>query len=336
MSLATKYRPTTFEEVCAQKTIIKILNKQLELKQYPNCYMFCGKSGCGKTTIARILANKINNNCGSPIEIDGASNNVVDNVRSIINEAKERSLDSEYKIFIIDEAQMITNAGWNAFLKCIEETPKYTIFMFCTTDPQKIPETIQNRVMRFNLTSIPSDIIKQRLDYICLKESFMDYDEGTSYISKIVDGSMRDAITQLEKVSNYDKNINLNNVMNVLGFYSYDILFNLTNSIIDSNNQKLLECLKTVFSINNNLINFIDQYIRFVLDLGIYSITKDIKNVSIPETQKDKVDYTINIENNTNYFKWLLNNLLDIKNTLKYDNDIKSTITIKFLQLIRG
>lgn len=336
MSLATKYRPTTFEEVCAQKTIIKILNKQLELKQYPNCYMFCGKSGCGKTTIARILANKINNNCGSPIEIDGASNNGVDNVRSIINEAKERSLDSEYKIFIIDEAQMITNAGWNAFLKCIEETPKYTIFMFCTTDPQKIPETIQNRVMRFNLTSIPSDIIKQRLDYICLKESFMDYEEGTSYISKIVDGSMRDAITQLEKVSNYDKNINLNNVMNVLGFYSYDILFNLTNSIIDSNNQKLLECLKTVFSINNNLTNFIDQYIRFVLDLGIYSITKDIKNVSIPETQKDKVDYTINIENNTNYFKWLLNNLLDIKNTLKYDNDIKSTITIKFLQLIRG
>ena len=275
MSLATKYRPTTFEEVCAQKTIIKILNKQLELKQYPNCYMFCGKSGCGKTTIARILANKINNNCGSPIEIDGASNNGVDNVRSIINEAKERSLDSEYKIFIIDEAQMITNAGWNAFLKCIEETPKYTIFMFCTTDPQKIPETIQNRVMRFNLTSIPSDIIKQRLDYICLKESFMDYEEGTSYISKIVDGNMRDAITQLEKVSNYDKNINLNNVMNVLGFYSYDILFNLTNSIIDSNNQKLLECLKTVFSINNNLINFIDQYIRFVLDLGIYSITKD-------------------------------------------------------------
>ena len=145
--------------------------------------------------------------------------------------------------------------------------------MFCTTDPQKIPETIQNRVMRFNLTSIPSDIIKQRLDYICLKESFMDYEEGTSYISKIVDGSMRDAITQLEKVSNYDKNINLNNVMNVLGFYSYDILFNLTNSIIDSNNQKLLECLKTVFSINNNLINFIDQYIRFVLDLGIYSLS---------------------------------------------------------------
>lgn len=336
MSLATKYRPTTFEEVCAQKTIIKILNKQLELKQYPNCYMFCGKSGCGKTTIARILANKINNNCGSPIEIDGASNNGVDNVRSIINEAKERSLDSEYKIFIIDEAQMITNAGWNAFLKCIEETPKYTIFMFCTTDPQKIPETIQNRVMRFNLTSIPSDIIKQRLDYICLKESFMDYEEGTSYISKIVDGSMRDAITQLEKVSNYDKNINLNNVMNVLGFYSYDILFNLTNSIIDSNNQKLLECLKIIFSTNNDLINFIDQYIRFILDLGVYSITKDIKNVSIPETQKDKVDYTINIENNTNYFKWLLNSLLDIKNTLKYDNDIKSTITIKFLQLVRG
>ena len=113
--------------------------------------MFSGSSGTGKTTLARIFANKVNEGKGNPIEIDAASNNGVDNVRYITEEAKTRALDAEYKIFIIDECHMITKEGWNAFLKCLEECPKYTMFIFCTTDPQKVPATIQNRVMRFSL-----------------------------------------------------------------------------------------------------------------------------------------------------------------------------------------
>ena len=144
-SLAVKYRPQKWEDVCGQTSIIRILIRQLELNQLRNAYLFAGASGCGKTTLARIFANRINNNIGYPEEIDAASNNGVDNVKAIIKSAQERAIDSKYKIFIIDECHMITPQGWNAFLKCIEEPPKYTIFIFCTTEKNKVPDTIKNR-----------------------------------------------------------------------------------------------------------------------------------------------------------------------------------------------
>ena len=179
LSLSVKYRPKTFEEVCSQKSIIKILNRQLELNKYSNLYMFSGPSGCGKTTLARIFANKINGGDQGTIEIDAASHNGVDNVREIIEDAQERSLTSQYKIFVIDEVHMITTAGWNAFLKCLEEPPAFTIFIFCTTNPEKIPETIKNRfAMRFDLTKVNTNEIESRLKYICEQEQFENFDES--------------------------------------------------------------------------------------------------------------------------------------------------------------
>ena len=121
---------------------------------------------------------------GSPIEIDGASNNGVDNVKMIIQSSAERSLDSTYKVYIVDECHMITTAGWNAFLKILEEPPMYTIFMFCTTDAQKIPATIINRVQRFNLTKVNTQEIKNRLRFVCEQEHFINYEESIDYISK--------------------------------------------------------------------------------------------------------------------------------------------------------
>ena len=171
-SLAVKYRPKTFEDVCSQTSIIKILRRQIEKQEFKNALLFAGASGCGKTTCARIFANEINKGVGSPIEIDGASNNGVENVKTIIRAAQERSIDSKYKIYIIDECHALTSQAWQAFLKCIEEPPTYTIFIFCTTDPQKIPETIKNRVQRFTFNRIPTNIIKDRLAYICRQEGF--------------------------------------------------------------------------------------------------------------------------------------------------------------------
>lgn len=170
-SLATKYRPQTFEECLSQRSVITILKNQLAKEQYTNCYGFCGPSGCGKTTIARIFGNMINKGKGEIFEIDGASNNGVENIRKIIDEANTRAIDgSEYKIFIIDECHMVTLAGWNAFLKTIEEPPKYSIFMFCTTNPEKIPVTIKNRLQIYNLSKVPTEQINKRLNDICIME----------------------------------------------------------------------------------------------------------------------------------------------------------------------
>ena len=130
-TLAVKYRPKTFEEVAGQTITTKIINKVLEKQTFKNAYLFTGPSGCGKTSMSRLFAKYINNGVGEPIEIDAASNNGVDQVRAIIESANQRSLTGTYKIYIIDECHMITSAGWNAFLKGIEETPEYKIFIFC-------------------------------------------------------------------------------------------------------------------------------------------------------------------------------------------------------------
>lgn len=171
-ALAIKYRPKTWEDVTEQNSTKIILQQQLENDEIKNAYLFCGPAGCGKTTCARIFANDINKGEGNPIELDAASNNGVDDVRNIIQQAKTKSLDSEYKIFIIDECHAISNAGWQAMLKIIEEPPAKSIFIFCTTDPQKIPKTIISRVQRYDFQRISQDGIVNRLEYILQQEGY--------------------------------------------------------------------------------------------------------------------------------------------------------------------
>jgi DNA polymerase-3 subunit gamma/tau len=156
-SLAVKYRPRTLEDVCGQSITVKILEKAIEQKNFKHAYLFAGDSGCGKTTCARAFANAINQGLGQPIELDAASQRDIETIRAITNSANERSLDSEYKVFIIDECQSYTIVQWQAFLKAIEETPEYAIFMFCTTEPNKLPATILNRIQRYNITKIDAE-----------------------------------------------------------------------------------------------------------------------------------------------------------------------------------
>lgn len=340
-ALAVKYRPQTFEEICGQKSIVKILDRQLETNKIKNCYLFCGPSGTGKTTIARALAKRINANKGTPIEIDAASNNGVDNIRNIIDEAKTRALDAEYKIFIIDECHAISNSGWQAFLKTIEEPPEKTIFMFCTTNPEKVPATIQNRVMKFNLSKVPTKEIRDRLIYICTEEKFKDFEESCDYIAKVSNGGMRDAIACLDKVADYSESISIKNTLEVLGNYSYDDFLKLTNSIIDTmcdkNNEKtMLSILDSIDNSGKDMKNFVDQYMSFILDLIKYSLFKDMASTKLPKSLEEKVKYCVSFDGNIDIFNNMINSLLTLKNDIRFDNNPSLSIKATFIKIIRG
>lgn len=333
-SLAVKYRPQTLEEICSQKSIIKILNKQIQLGKIKNCYLFCGPSGTGKTTTARAFARLINNGIGEPIEIDAASNSGVDNVREIIKQAQERSIEGKYKIFIIDEVHALSNQAWQAFLKCIEEPPAYTIFIFCTTDPQKIPATIVNRVQRFNLTKIETNVIIERLKYICRRENINYNDDAIEFVAKLADGGMRDGIASLEKCIDYGE-LTIDNVLECLGSYSYSMFFSLVNAIIDGRDDVVLSIIGDVYNQGSDLKLFVEQFLNFCLDVSKYAIFNNCSMTKIPSSMEDELKNAIAIENARGYYMYLVDRILELKMMLKNDTNIKDTIEVCFLRMCR-
>lgn len=169
-SLAIKYRPKNFSDVVEQGSTIAILTNQINTNSVKSAYLFVGGAGTGKTTSARIFANMINKGEGTPIELDAASNNSVEDIRRLTEDAQTQSIDSEYKVFILDEVHSLSNQAWQAMLKTLEEPPAKSIFIFCTTDPQKIPNTILSRVQRYNFQRISHKGIVDRLKYIIEQE----------------------------------------------------------------------------------------------------------------------------------------------------------------------
>lgn len=333
-SLSVKYRPQTFDDLVSQKYVKEILTRQLQTNTVKHCYLFAGPSGVGKTTIARVFAKLINKGMGSPIEIDAASHNSVDDVRDITEGAKLRSIDSEYKIYIIDEVHSITSQGWQAFLKTIEEPPEKTIFMFCTTNPEKIPLTIQNRVMRFNLSKIPTAEIKKRLEFICKEEGITDKGNCCDYIAKLANGGMRDAIAYLEKVSDYSKELSIQTTLDILGTYSYENFLTLTNAIIDGDEKTVLVMLENIDNGGKDLKSFVDEYLKFILDLTRYSIFKDMSLTKLPLHLEEKVKFAVAFENNITAFNLISNELLELKNLIRFDDNYILTIKAFFIRIL--
>ena len=333
-SLAIKYRPKSFDDVVEQGSIKVILQQQLDANETKNAYLFCGGAGTGKTTCARIFANEINKGQGNPIEMDAASNSSVEDVRMIIQQAKTQSLDSEYKVFIIDECHSISNTGWQAFLKLIEEPPAKSIFIFCTTDPQKIPKTILSRVQRYDFQRISHEGIVNRLEYILMEErdalfcgADTDYTyepEAIDYIAKIADGGMRDAITLLDKCLAYSTDLTIENVLKALGTVDYDTMFWLTDSIITNDIEATIKVIEDVHRAGKDLKQFIKTYTNFVLDLCKYGVLKSFDLVNIPNTYEDRM----NKYNDHAYedFNRLLSTLVKLNADIKWETSPKPVI----------
>ena len=335
-TLAVKYRPSKWEDVTEQGVVVKMLKNQIETGTTKNAYVFCGASGCGKTTCARIFASSINGNFNDVIEIDAASNNGVDNVRSIIQSANERAIYSKYKIFIMDEAHMLSISAWNAMLKILEEPPKYTIFIFCTTDPNKIPDTIMNRVQRYDFNKISFKGVVSRLSYICDKENIPYELSAIEYAAKIANGCMRDAISTIDKCSGYFNSITVKSVVDAIGDCEFDVYFNLLNALIDGKEKESVSIIEDYYNDGKDLKLFVDRMFTFVLGVTKFLLFGDLSLTNIPSIYDAELNRVVRIEDAIGYYNYLQNKLLDIRQAIKSDIFVKETVEVYILQIIRG
>ena len=269
---ALKYRPTDFNEVIGQSSITQTLTNAISLNQLPQALLFCGPRGVGKTSCARILARKINNQKKEDdikfnvFELDAASNNSVDDIRNLNEQVRIPPQVGRYKIYIIDEAHMLSAAAFNAFLKTLEEPPKHAIFILATTEKNKIIPTILSRCQIYDFKSISRSDIALHLKNISLKNNIKFEDEALNIISETAEGAMRDAL------SLYDRLVNLTNsnlttllVSENLNILNHEIYIQLTEKLLNNNIADILidtdEILKKGFS-HLDFLNGLSNYFR--------------------------------------------------------------------------
>ena len=331
-SLAVKYRPKAFDDLTEQGAIKDILTNQIETKTFQHGYLFTGPAGTGKTTSARIFANMINDGKGTPIEVDAASNSGVDNIRNIIDDAKKKPLDAEYKIFIVDECHSLSNGAWQALLKTLEEPPKFTIFIFCTTDPQKVPATILSRVQRYNFQKISNEGIVDRLNMILETES-KESDtpiswstDAVEYISKVSSGGMRDAITLMDKCLSLSNNLSLKYVLQAIGGENYDTFILFLTALQNKEKETAITTIENVYNAGKDVKQFMKDFAKFVLEVEKYALYKNFDYISLPNTLENELEQLID----DSLFD-VMDFVVSLNSQIKWENDSKTLIELSIL-----
>lgn len=295
MNLAAKYRPKTFDDVTEQKVVVDIVRNICESKNMSNRnFLFVGSAGCGKTTLGRIIANELNEGSGGIIEIDAASHSGVDDMRQLVEQAKQYPVGTNYKVFIVDECHSLSPNAWQVALKCIEEQPAKSVFIWCTTNPEKIPGTILSRVQMFQLSKISLPGIFNRLKYIVEKENeeganITCTDGALSYIAKLAQGGMRDAITLLDKSLAYTHTINEENLQEALGLPDYTDYFAMLNAVVKKDNASIIAIINKVYNSGVNFNRWFEGFFGFIVNIVKYIYTQDIECTMIPGTYRDKL-----------------------------------------------
>ena len=330
-SLAVKYRPKCWEDVTEQSVVKDILENQVRTKTVQSAYLFTGPSGTGKTTSARIFANMINDGKGNPIEVDAASNSGVDNIRQIIEDAKRKPLDAEYKIFIVDECHSLSDSSWQALLKTLEEPPKFTIFIFCTTDPQKVRATILSRVQRYNCQKISNEGIVERLGYIIAQEIVHNEDiiyteDAVDYIAKVSTGGMRDAITLLDKCLSLSRTLNLENVLKTIGGEDYSTFITFLSALEEKEKDISIKVIEDVYNAGKDVKQFMRDFAKFVLEVEKYALYNNFDYISLPNTLENELKQIID----DSLFD-IMDFVVSLNNQIKWDNDPKTLIELSIL-----
>ena len=335
-TLAVKYRPQTFDDVVEQNVIKAILTNQISSGAVKNCYLFCGPPGCGKTSSARLFAKKLNGSKDNIIELDAASHSGVDNFRELLEQSKLKPIGTPYRIFIIDECHSLSSAAWEAALKNFEEPTPTSIFILCTTDPQKIKGTILSRSQRYDFQRISHAGIVNRMKHIieCENSEGCNYtydDDGLDYIAKLADGGMRDAITRLEKVLGFSSHVDIETVSKALGCADYQTMFELTEAVCKMDKKSVIKVIETAYGNGVDLKQFIKDYNNFILDLNVYDITNTFDYIKIPKTYDKSVKSFS--RQDFDYFTTLLNEMINLNSAIKWETMPKPVIISTFILL---
>ncbi|MBP3924718.1 DNA polymerase III subunit gamma/tau [bacterium] len=308
--LYRKYRPQTLEQVVGQQHIKKALTNAINLDKISHAYLFTGPRGTGKTSTARIFAKSLNcvngptvSPCGTcdncvaitnsvpvdVIEIDAASNRSVEDAQNILEKVMYAPVNSRYKIYIIDEVHMLSTTAFNALLKTLEEPPKNVIFILATTEVHKVLDTIKSRCQRFDFKRITTDDIVKHLRFISDKEGINITDDALFAIAKNSAGGMRDSIAMLDQLSVLDgeEAISVDDINSLLGRISFDTLKEMTDSIINSSQDKAVELLNKIYNSGNEPIQILSNLLDYLKNL---LVVKTCRNEIIFElTQANEI-----------------------------------------------
>src|SRR5262249_44847444 len=299
--IARKYRPQRFEDVVGQEHVTETLTHAIEQKRIAHAYIFCGPRGTGKTTIARIFAKALNVTGGPKadfdvndpkaveiaegrsldvFEIDGASNNGVEQVRELRETCKYAPASSKFKIYIIDEVHMLSTAAFNALLKTLEEPPEHVKFMFATTDPEKVLPTILSRCQRFDLRRIPASLIVQQLTKIAKEEKVQISPEALYAIARGADGGMRDAESTLDQLISFCGNkIEEPDVLSMFGLTAQKQLLELSQAILGGEIEGALRLLNDLAKGGKDLGRLLSDLLNHFRNLLIFQVSRGDLNL---------------------------------------------------------
>lgn len=367
LPLYRKYRPQTFKDLIGQENIVKALSNAINLNKISHAYLLCGPRGTGKTTTARIIAKSLNcakgptlEPCGEcpsckditnstpidVIEIDAASNRKVEDARNILEKIQFVPVNGRFKIYIIDEVHMLTTEAFNTLLKTLEEPPENVIFILATTEPHKVLDTIISRCQRFDFRRITTEDIVARLQYICEQENISITQDALYTIARSSAGGMRDSLALLDQISvlDADKEISSDDVNEMLGRLSFETLFDLSNSILESQTQNAIELLDKVYNKGNEPFQIITNLIQFFRNMLVVKNCTDRKiaaeltqlselHVLKLREQSETIEpeqmlYTIErlsyyskeIKETTNRYLWLELCIIELSSNVKYSS----------------
>ena len=312
-AIARKWRPMSFDEISGQGHVTRTLVNALKRDRIHHAYLFTGPRGVGKTTAARALARCLNCESGptdtpcqdcascreilagnSPdvVEIDGASNNSVDDIRDLRDSVQYLPSRGGRRVFIIDEVHMLSKGAFNALLKTLEEPPKHVVFVFATTEPKKIPDTVLSRVQRFDFKRISEKVVASRLRIICDSEGVEISDVSLLMIARAGEGSMRDAQSLLDQVIAFGgAGVGDAEVGEILGLVDRSLLYSMLEGLLNGQPEKALMSISTVYEHGHELSQFSSEFLGLLRNAALIGLSPSSRNfLDIPEEEKERLD----------------------------------------------